>query len=534
MRKKRTCFQEKSRGGRAGTGRVGRRLKLRAALLLYVMLPMGVVAGLGGWWSLRAFERQVEGRMQNDLAMVARALKQPLSHAVLREREGSIAQALESAFSMSHVYGAYLYDSEGRRISGTMSEGDESSEADREEQRERASERVAEGERHGEYGEVAGRLVYSYFVPLTDSAGRITGLLQLTRRYSDFEEHIRTIRYRAAGVFMVFFISLTGLVLYTHDRAFGKHLNRLSRAMTKIAGGDRRQRYAAGGPREIDALGGYFNHMMDNIERAESEIEQRRGQQRALHERLRETEKLAAIGELAAGVAHELGNPLSLIDAKVQRSLRSGSVSEPLNQSLSAIRRSTQRMEKIIRQLRDFSLRQQTQLRRVRSISLIRASVAAVAHEAEKVSTEIVVDSGADIPLLVDPVRVEQALVNLLLNAIHAAPGGRVEIGCLTRDHGEICFAVMDNGVGIAGEHQSKLFEPFFTTKLSEDGTGLGLAVVHGIAQEYRGRVEVESTEGQGARFLLVLGSEAGRGKSHGAPVDAEAEEKIPERVDDV
>ncbi len=479
------------------SGGVKRRSNLRRALIVYILLPMGLFTAVGAWWSLQAFERQVESRMQKDLEMVARAIKRPLSHALLREREGSIAEALKSAFEMSHVYGAYLYDNDGRRITDTVGHDQEGGDED-------VGARMAEGERHGKYGEMGGRHVYSYFVPLTDSGGRITGLLQLTRRRSDIEQHIRMIRYRAAGLFLIAFLVLTAVVLYGHHRVFGKHLNRLSSSMARIADGELKHRHAPGGSRELAALGDHFNAMLDNISRAEKEIERRRDKQMSLEEELRQKEKLAAIGELAAGIAHELGTPLSLMDAETQRLLRGSEKPKALQRTIEVIRREIGRMERIIRQLLDFSSRHDVILRRVGAAEMVRSSVASVAHEAESNGTGIVLDELDQAVLHVDPIRIEQALVNLLRNGIQAAAGGEVRIGC-SRNQEKVIFVVEDNGVGIDERHLTKIFDPFFTTKRVGDGTGLGLAVVHGIAEEHNGRVEVESGRQTGARFRFVL-----------------------------
>ncbi len=489
---------------------------LRTALILYVLLPMGIAVAVAGWWGLRAFEKQVEERMQNDLEVVARAIKKPLNHAVSQERDGSIAQALESAFEMSHVYGAYLYDAEGKKITDPVideeKETDETSKDDEKQKSEidsdEVTERVAEGERHGEFGEIGGTEVYSYFVPLTDSGGRITALLQLTRRRSDFHEQISNLRYRALGGFFLAFFGLTGLVLYGHHRGFGRHLNKLSQTMRQIADGDRHQRYTDGGPREIASLGKHFNLMMDNIAQAEKEIEDQRKRQRELEECLRQAEKLAAIGELAAGVAHELGNPLSLIDAKVQRTLKQKDLPEPILNSLQAIREAGEKMERIIRQLRDFSSRNKIEVSQVHVEQLVRTTIAAVSHEARSQQTVIKTSGDKNANLLADPHRLEQALVNLLRNAIQAAPGGEVEVEWYPHQNNgsrELILAVKDNGAGIDKAHIGKIFDPFFTTKAAGEGTGLGLAVVHGIAEEHKGRVEADLRAEGGSVFRLHI-----------------------------
>lgn len=482
--------------------RLHRRLSLRTSLVVYVLLPMGLVTAAGGWMGLNAFESQVEQQMQRDLEMVARAIELPLRHALQRGREGSIAQALKSAFAMSHVYSAYLYDVDGRLLSGT-SDLEEPSEKD-DDVRDEVTKRLAAGERHGEYDKVTGRQVYAYFVPLTDAGGRITGLLRLTRRYSDFESRIRTIRFRAAGAFLFAFLALTGAVLYGHHLVFGAQLKRLFSSMSRISRGDLAHRYQPDGPRDIIILGNHFNKMMDNINRAEKQINMQRQRQLSLEEQLRQKEKLAAIGELAAGVAHELGNPLSLVDAKTQRALRQPALAPRQQKDFKVIRREANRMTRIIRQLLDFSSSPPIEKRQVSASTLLDAALTSVAIEAEASSTRLVASHNRDRKLQVDPARIEQALVNLMRNAIQASAGGLVKAGW-ENGADSLTFFVEDDGPGIAREHLPKIFDPFFTTKPVGRGTGLGLAVVHGIAREHHGSVEVATNAPRGACFRLTL-----------------------------
>ncbi|MFW6284257.1 MAG: ATP-binding protein [Desulfosalsimonas sp.] len=478
-------------------GRLVRNLSLRGALVIYVLVPMAVAVAFFSFWGLQAFERQVEKRMQKDLELVARAIKQPLGHAIQRDREGSISQALESAFSIGRVYGAYVYDAEGRKISTTGRRQPES-------QPEEFSRRVEDGEQHGEYGEVGGKDVYSYFVPLTDSGGRITGLLQLTRRRSDFQEQIRDIRYKAIFIFIAAFMGLTGVVFYGHHRALGKHLNRLSKTMTRISKGDRKQRFSPAGPREILALGVHFNQMMDNIDRAEQEIQRRRAEQEKLEKRLRQAEKLAAIGQLSAGVAHELGTPLSVIEGKAQRALRSPDMPAPAADNLQAIRSQARRMEQIIRQLLDFSRRSELRPRRVKMSQLARSAAAALEPECRRLDVGIVLEGENTEEMEADSVQMEQVLTNLIKNAAQAAPGGQVKVSWrLEKDRAVFC--VEDSGPGIDEQSRQKLFEPFFTTKTVGAGTGLGLAVVHGIVEAHGGAIEVDTSTMGGACFTLLL-----------------------------
>lgn len=456
---------------------------------------MAILTALGAWWSLRAFERQVEERMKQDLELVARAIELPLNDALLRDRQGAVAKALRSAFDLSPVYAAYLYDAEGRRITESAPDETQSETRLRD-----VPEAVPEGERHGEYGRVDGQRVYSYFVPMTDAGGRMNGLLQLTRPRSDFHNQILRIRIKAFAMYLSAFLGLTGIVLYGHHRVLGLHLHAFTDSMSRIALGERHHRHPPSGPRELALLGQHFNRMLDEIDAAETEIAQRRQEQIRLADRLRHAEKLAAVGELAAGVAHELGTPLSVIDARSQRALRQKDLHDTDRERWQGIRREAERMQGIIRQLLDFSRAHQAAFRTVSARSIAQAATEALSTPDTPSPPEFVLE-GEDFEVAADPLRIEQALVNLLRNALQAAPGKPVTLRW--RQEGEhVLFEVEDQGPGIPEAIRDKLFEPFFTTKAVGQGTGLGLAVVHGIAGEHGGNIALVPTQ-QGALFRL-------------------------------
>lgn len=487
--------------------RFHRSRSVQAAILLYVLLPMCVLISMGAWWGLRMVERVVESQMQRDLEMVAQAIKRPLSHALLREREGSIAEALKAAFELNEVYGAYLYDADGRRISETE-RGKGAVE------RAAATELAAAGKSQGEYSDTGDRELYSHFMPISDASGRITALLQLTRRRSDFVENIDRLRVRAVGFTFLGFCLLSGMVMSGNYVAFGKQLKQLSDSMNRISQGHRTHRHRPEGSRELVELGRHFNRMLDNIDAAESEIRARRESERELEERLRHSEKLAAIGELAAGVAHELGTPLSLIDARLQQLMRRpDSLGEREAKVYASIRTETDRMQHIIRQLLHFSRRHEFCGREVEVARLLEDTGAAVLREAEKLDVTLTVEEVPEgVKVHGDADRLRQALVNLIRNAVQAAQGGTVRLRA-RRDGNAVVVEVEDNGPGIPPGAANKIFEPFFTTKAVGEGTGLGLAVVHGIVTEHGGEVWCDSGEGKGTCFRLRL------------PADAPAEE---------
>ena len=487
---------------------------LRASLVVAVVLPLALAAVGGTVLVMRVVEEAAVDRMQDEVELVARAIRGPLSRSLELGRETAVVTTLESAFQIGRVYGASLYDEEGELVvsvgAGTREEPDR-------------VEELAEGaDRLGEYAEAGGREVYSYFVPLSGAAGRSLGVLELTRQRSDIDAHVAELRTGALGLLGGVLLLITGLVLVGHHRAVGRPLSRLLGSMGRVEAGVRGHRARREGPREIARLATGLNAMLDSIDAAEAEVQERRNAQTRLETELREAEKLAAVGRLSAGVAHELGSPLSVVDGKAQRLLRADHLSPPHREELEGLRREVRRMESIVRQLLQFGKEGGGTPRLVEAGTLARSAAAAAREELRRHDVELELEGPAPGPELeVDPARVEGALSNLLRNAAHAAPGGwiRLRWGPAGEEEGGWAeFTVEDDGPGLSPEVQSRVFEPFFTTKATGEGTGLGLAVVHGVAEEHGGQVTAENRSEGGALFRLVLPIRSGADGERSAP----------------
>ncbi|MFP4165152.1 MAG: ATP-binding protein [Chitinispirillaceae bacterium] len=457
----------------------------RSLMIVFMVVPMICALGISGFFVLRSIQEQVKQQMKKDLELAARAVKLPISYALEKERMGSVKQALESVFAIRRVYSAYVYDKDGREVLRLGS-------ADAKPRRRQINRIATDGEQYGEYEQVAGREVYSYFVPLTDMGGRIIGMLHLTRRGSEFREQIMSIWLIGGIAFGLITTILLVLVIYGHHYALGVHLKRLVELMSFIAGGDHKRRFEGGGPKEIVELGTTFNHMLDSIEKAEYEVDEHRQKQRQLEEKLQQNQRLAALGRFAAGTAHELGTPLSVISGKAQRALRHSSLDEAQRRIYSAIRTEVDRMGYIIRQLLDFSRRTPLRWNSVDPGHILESAAAAVEEEAVLKKTVIrVKETRNDFLFTMDAMRIHQALTNLMRNAIQASPGGNVRCSWRCEEDQELVFSIEDDGSGISEEIRDKIFDPFFTTKSVGEGTGLGLSIVHAVAREHGGAVEV-------------------------------------------
>lgn len=477
-------------------------ISFRVILLCYVIIPLISALGFFGYITLSSIEKQVEKQMKKDLELVARAIQMPVSYALEKKRKGSIRQAMESAFAIGRVYSAYIYNKKGKKI---LSLGD----TEPEHEPDRFVKLAESRERRGEYDRIADdKRVFSYFVPLTDTGGRINGLLQLTREQSEFSKNLQDIRKKGLLALGLLVLMLSVIILYGHHRTIGTHLRQLSYSMSRIARGDRGHRFNYCGPKEIVTIGQAFNHMLNSIDDAEQKIIEHRKHQDTLERKLRQVEKLAALGRLGAGTAHELGTPLSIIGGKAQRSLRKVKCPEQ-KQTLTVILEEVNRMERIIKSLLDFSRCTPLRCSPVNPARLAKTSVSYVTEEADGNRTAVRLEGPENVePVSLDAMRIQQALINLLRNAVQCCPSGCVRCSWQPKDQG-VLFSVDDTGPGVPPGIREKIFEPFYTTKSAGDGTGLGLAVAHTVAQEHGGTLEVADSAMGGASFRLTVFSPA-------------------------
>ena len=231
--------------------------------------------------------------------------------------------------------------------------------------------------------------------------------------------------------------------------------------------------------------------------------------EKSMQAQLIQSEKLAAVGQLAGGVAHEINNPLSAILAFSQLGVRDVEPGTEIHEFLTEIEEAAQRCKEIVQNLLTFSRAPQRSDRRIAELEQVVAkAVGLLRHEFDRKNVSLEIRHGES-ELLFQGVanQMIQVVVNLLGNALHAAgQGGTVRVE--TRKVGdELVLDVEDSGAGIPADAMEKLFEPFFTTKEEGQGTGLGLSVSYGIVQEHSGSIFAENQESGGARFTVRLPS---------------------------
>ena len=477
-----------------------RSLNLRNAVIVVVLLPLLAVFGVGGFLVLTALEQRLEARLQDDIALIARTLKVPLARALERQQEYSLERALRSASEFGRVYGVYVYDAAGTPIARADQRMHRSVDAlpelDLERQRTTAA-----------YGSVDGREVYSYFTPLTDGSGQAIGMLQVTRRASEIRDYLDTLRTNVALVMLGFCGLFVAIIIAGHHLAIGRPLRRLAGAMQQVALGDTGVRAATGGPQEIRSLASRFNSMVHGISERDAVLEEERARQVRLEQTLRQSEKYALVGRLAAGVAHELGAPLSVVDGQAQRLMRSSTLTAQQQAMAARIRESAARMTAIVHQLLGFGRSSEAEARPISVRRVVHLAAADVRSQFDDAGAALEVAAAPDTRIVADEGRLREALVHLLRNALHACGGGRARIGW-RRQAGSLCVFVENSGAPIPIGDRERIFEPFFTTKPQGAGSGLGLAIVKGAVVDHGAEITAYDSALGGAGFRIEFPDE--------------------------
>jgi signal transduction histidine kinase len=303
------------------------------------------------------------------------------------------------------------------------------------------------------------------------------------------------------------------------SRVVGRPVSALVEKARRIGGGDFSGPLRLRGHDELSQLATEMNSMAAALDAAARRVSQESAARLRAVEQLRHADRLTTAGKLAAGLAHELGTPLNVVAGRAKM-IATGEIESPEEGSESAriIVDQAERMTRIVRQLLDFARRGVSEKRSADLGALARQTSSLLEALAAKRGVSIQCQEPVrPIRAQVDAAQIQQALTNLVVNAIHASErGGEVRITVSSRDtapegataepHGEwAVLEVRDRGAGIAAEKLPEIFDPFFTTKPVGEGTGLGLSVAYGIAQEHGGWIEVESEPTRGSCFRIWL-----------------------------
>jgi signal transduction histidine kinase len=294
---------------------------------------------------------------------------------------------------------------------------------------------------------------------------------------------------------------ISAIISLFWSRLITRPIELLSKAAKEVGRGGFDVRVQATSRDEIGDMAQSFNQMAEGLDTREREL-------KASQAALVQSEKMAAFGQLGAGIAHEVKNPLAGIIGLAQLLLRKVEKDGPLYKNIEMIEKEARRSKSITENLLKFARQEKVTFTRIDLNGVATESAAIVDHQLGINQIKLKRELAHGLPQIVGNAnQLQQVLMNLMINAQQAMEGkpGTVTLSTRLLNAEQVELWVTDTGPGIPKEIQAKIFEPFFTTKPAGKGTGLGLSVSYGIIKEHKGEVRIESTPGKGAAFIISL-----------------------------
>lgn len=291
------------------------------------------------------------------------------------------------------------------------------------------------------------------------------------------------------------------------DRIVGRPVARLLQKLRKVGEGDLSERMPDDMPGELALIADEMNRTIEKLEGARRALEEATTKRLEAIEQLRHAERLATVGQLVSGIAHEVGTPLHVITSRARRLQADASIDARQRGEAQLILDEAGRMKRIVEQLLAFARRGPSQRAPADVAALIDQAGTLLLPMLRKgeCRLSVQVDQGVDATASVDADALTQVFTNLIQNAIHAMPeGGPIDV-LVSRDARGLVVRFADQGTGMPADVRARAFEPFFTTKGTGQGTGLGLSVAYGIVVEHQGTITIEENAPRGTAFVIIL-----------------------------
>jgi len=498
-------------------------MKLGTKLALSLILSVIVTMTIYGYLSVRQEEEETIREVRVGMGGFMRAVQSVLTHfyADNHDLDGT-KKFMNSVAPRGNIHGVVLYDTAGHRVavSSSLKYPDDFPQLnpqpilDIDPRPVLADLKELDGYIHGD-----NTLIYYRIQPVLSSQGRAVGAVVLARHGPQLMVSVQARRNRVVETTVILIILLSALMLTVIRRNVTIPINQLIERIREISKGNWTQRIDASGTRELKVLAQEFNRMSEQIELGYSRLVEEQQENLKLERNVRQSERLASVGQLAAGLAHEMGTPLNIIGGRAEHLLRRQRTPEETRENLEIIRSQSERIAGLVRQLLQFARRKEPIFRETDLHDLIAGVMRLLEHKLTAHHVQVQIKgTAAEWPRIrVDADLLQQVFINCFLNSLYAMqPGGHIRIAAeVTRNETSIAGAAAggawlkvsfeDDGAGIPPENLDRIFDPFFTTKDIGEGTGLGMTVCYGIIKDHGGEIKVESELGKFTRILIFL-----------------------------
>jgi two-component system, NtrC family, sensor kinase len=480
-------------------------MSIGTKLIFLLTLTVGAAMFGASFLSLKQREATLEIALRDELRAHAVTLQIALEENYSNGQIAEARQLIDRLRENSRVYAVLLFDENSQLITLSQPQTNEMFRNPSE-----LGTVLRTGETAEFIREIEGEKYFSVVMPLELSADK-RGALEIVKPFALIKNDITEARANWLATTLFLLAAIFLVVVVVLRKSLTNPIQNLLVGAQNLGKGNLDYRVEVPKTKdELAFLAQEFNRMADNLAQqrrvAETEAENRL----ALERELRHTERLASVGRLAAGIAHELGAPLNVIDARAEQLLlKTDATGEKREKNLNIIRTQTEKISRIVRQLLNLARPYNLRLVKIELNEIVAATVEQIAENAKRQNVEIEFSPEKNLTVSADRDYFQQVLLNILLNALQAMPTGgnlRITSGNQMKNGTNFAYAKFsDSGTGISAESLEKIFDPFFTTKDIGEGTGLGLAVSHRIIEEHGGIIEAENNADGGASFTIYL-----------------------------
>jgi two-component system NtrC family sensor kinase len=505
---------------------------LKTKILLSVIIAVVVIEGLFLYLNIRSLSRQMIEKTEEEVFNLSETIRLSIRNAMIKDRRDEYQRIIDDVAQRKGIAEVRIFNKLGeitvssdRTKVGTVV--DKQAEAcfgcHREDQARLllpsdSKTRVYDKNSQSLLGLINPIYNEPSCYPCHPKTLNVLGVLDTTISLEDFEKQKANVYSQMITTGLISVIVLSFLLSLLVTRLVNRPIDKLRAATKRAADGNLDQAVSIRTHDELGELSESFNNMIAELKHSRDAIEEwTQTLEHRVQERTRELQqvqdqlihagKMAALGELAAGVAHEINNPLTGVLTFSSLLLKKVDENHPWRKDLETIVQQTSRCRNIVKGLLDFARQRKPDKKQWDIHTLLERTISLVEKQAPFQNIQIIKEFKTDLPMLyLDGDQIQQIFMNIILNAGDAMAGrvGTLTIKTESRDGmAEISFR--DTGPGISKEHLSKLFDPFFTTKETGKGTGLGLAISYGIVQSHGGDIKVESEKGKGAIFRIKL-----------------------------
>jgi signal transduction histidine kinase len=487
-------------------------VKIGTRLVLALAIPLGALMLLFGYLDQERSRTMLREELIREGRAVARTIQLSVED-YLRDRQmADVIELADHLGSYERILGMRLFDAEGEVVyqSATLAAVPfRQAEALREVLRDRRP-----VETHRTLGD---QPVVSFFIPLSDLAGRSLGAIQVLQLESFIEEEARAARHATIRITALMLLATTAIVLLVTRISVGRPVEALVRGFRELGAGEVPTRLPLDRRDEFGRLAHEFEGMRRLLEASRRSLAQAEEQRRRVETQLRGAERLASLGRMSAGLAHEIGTPLNVIRGRAETLLRRVAADPTAGRNLGIIISQIDRIARIVGDMLDFARARDTRPAPTRVESVAGRVLEFLAPRCRQAAVAVERAFEPGLPAVVaDSDQLYQVFLNLATNALDAMPSGgrlRVEVrraaapapGTPGPPRDCVAVAFEDSGTGITAENLERVFDPFFTTKEVGRGTGLGLSVSYGIVREHGGWIDVASEERRGTRMVVYL-----------------------------